>query len=197
VAVDSTFAEAWQKVTAPFDGVTVFLPELLWLPAVRLALVAVVDRLEALRPNSTLLRNDDWHDHDGYVSEAAAFSWAALRAYLASEEALQGANRGDFAVRLGVFPQERDWYLRILVTTDPFGVGCPEGLPAPPAEELPPFGTWDLTGSESVAATMEQDLRGRGYSPARMPAKQFFDQHDGSRNVFRPGDPLPPELFNR
>jgi hypothetical protein len=193
--VDSIFAEAWQKGTAPFDGVTVFLKELLWLPALRPALVAVVDQLQALSPNGALLRNDDWHDHDGYVSEASVFSWEELRTYLASEEALKDANRGDFAVRLGVFPQGREWYLRILITTDSFGVGCPEGLPACPTEELPPFGTLDLTGSESLTAAVDQQLRRREFHPARMPAKEFFDKHDGSGSVFLPDDPLPPECL--
>ena len=70
----------WQDAAAPFDGDTVGFDaeELTSLAALRQVLLAVVPALQKLWPNTKLLMLDDWHEHDGYVSNEQPVTWQEL-----------------------------------------------------------------------------------------------------------------------
>lgn len=161
----------WRAALAPFDGQTVAFAseDLTPLPALRLALLAVASALRQRWAETVLFTQDDWHEHDGFLSAARPASWQDLSDALASDKALLTLSHGDFKVRRAFFPATYDLYLRVYVPAE-YDNDYPERR-----------GAFDLTCGAELAA----ELAGRAASASGLPiaecdAKAFFDRcYDG------------------
>ncbi len=162
--MDAEFEHRWRAAQSPFDGLTVTARDYLPLPLLKQALGIVVACLASHRPDAELFRLRDWHEHDGFVSNASSSSWQDLRALIASEAAL-AACMGDTYVREGLFPAERDYYLRLYVP-EPWDNPCPY-----------PCGMFDVTCPRSLAEEIIAAIKTAGicHVEAR-PAVAFFNE---------------------
>lgn len=154
----------WRGGLAPFNGQTVALvsEDLTPLPALRLALLAIVSRLQEHWPEAALFALDDWHEHDGFVSRAEPTSWHNLSYALASDEALLTLSTGETYVRRAFFPDTYDFYLRVYVPAD-YDNGYPERR-----------GNFDVTCAPALAAELaERAASVGGLSVARHDAKAW------------------------
>ncbi len=169
--MDSEFNQRWRAALAPFDGVTIFLEEYAPLSDLRRVLAVVVDCLHTYSPAARLFRMLDWHEHDGYVTEAVPATWQELLAITASEDALKAASMGDSYVRTAFYPEQRDFLLRFYVpdTSDsPF--------PAHDDRYLAHYGIFDLTCQERLAIQVRKIVQEEANLALKtMPAKAFFD----------------------
>jgi hypothetical protein len=148
--MDAEFERRRHKCLPPFDGVTLTLPDYVSLPLLQPILSIVVEWLFAYRPDAPLYRLLDWHEHDGYITEASPSSWQELRLLAASSERLEARfHLGDTYVREGFFPAERDYYLRVYVPD-------PDDNPLyhPDAANLIKYGTLDVSGPESLMSAI-------------------------------------------
>ncbi len=147
--MDGIFDERWRVGAPPFSGQTLeaeYLPG----PRLRMALAAAVRVLERDRPGP-LWKLFDWHEHDGYRTSPARTSWAELRAALASDETLFAYATDDTFVRVGIFPDDRVWYFRFCVTSDPDDFDRKGQLPG---------GVFDLSGPARALDDVEREIAG-------------------------------------
>ena len=158
----------WRNGQSPFDGLTVTLNDYIPLPLFQQALVAIVERLYAYRPEASLFHNMDWHEHDGFINESQPISWAELRDRIASIRNLQDRfYLADTYVRDGIFPAERDYLLR-------YYVDFPDATPWEPTPL--PTGIIDVTCQRPLALQIESAMQTVGVSNLDiLPAKAFFD----------------------
>ena len=168
--MNEALEQRWRDGSAPFDGQTMAFrsEDLTPLPALRLALLAVVSRLRQSWPDAVLCTLDDWHEHDGFVSRAKLTSWQGFCSALASEEALLTLSTGESHVRRAFFPQTYDFYLRAYVPAD-YDSDYPERR-----------GDFDLTCARRLAAELADLAASASDLPvARHGAKDFFDRRYG------------------
>lgn len=160
----------WINKQPPFDGLTVSLAgdELAPLPALRQGLQILVGELERMFGDRPLYAAADWHEHDGYISEAQTTSWDEVRSWLASDDALQAAGRGDTYVRTAVLPEGAEFYLRFYI-------------PGEHANDYPERrGNFDLTCQKEVAQSLAAALESNtALRLTSVPAEQFFDRSYG------------------
>ena len=123
----SELERRWQNGSKPFNGRTVAFAsdDLTPLPGLRLALLALVPRLQQHCPDAALFMLDDWHEHDGFISEAEPTSWQHLSDALVSDNALLALSTGESYVRRAFFPASYDFYLRVYIPAD-YDNGYPE-----------------------------------------------------------------------
>ena len=76
--MDAQLEQRWKDGKPPFDGSCLRLTDHVPLPTLRSLLRTIVDALQQRMKHRSLLRFDDWHEHDGYVTEALPVDWAAL-----------------------------------------------------------------------------------------------------------------------
>lgn len=170
--MDAEFEIRWRDGRSPFDGTTVALTEYVPLATLREALVIAVRHLREYRPTATLWRLEDWHAHDGYVTEAELSTWQELDSMLISIEGMKAASTGDTYVRRGYFPAERDYYLRLYV---------PDAYDNPVHEHHDPdlvdYGLFDLTCQSPMAKLIAEEISATGTQWIELvPAKEFFDR---------------------
>ena len=60
----------------------------------------------------TLYTFDDWHQHDGYVTERRVMDWAALVAVARNADALIASRQGDTDVHRSFYPDDLSFLLR-------------------------------------------------------------------------------------
>ena len=174
--MDAEFERRWRSRLPPFDGVTLTLPDYVALPLLQQILHIVVECLFAYRPDAFLYRLLDWHEHDGYVTEASPSSWQELRLLASSSKRLEAQfRRGDTYVREGFFPVERDYYLRFYV---------------PDADDNPLFhedeanhleyGTLDVSGPQSLVTAIASAIQVVEDIPIEVVSSEgFFAQRYG------------------
>ncbi len=171
--MDHVMEQRWRNRLPPFDGVTVHPQEFLPLRGLRRVLSAVFSCLHACRPDSQLYTLYDWHEHDGILLEAKATSWKAIRSLLASDETLLAASAGDTYVRIGFFPEERDFYWRIYIPAEYDHPDYSADNPHPS-----PCGDFDVTCAEPLARQVRQAVERAGSVMLEMePAAAFFDRN--------------------
>jgi hypothetical protein len=102
--------ERWLASRPPFDGTTVAIrndPT----PYDLLDMLRFVG--ESLRKRYPLiLRFDDWHEHDGFITKAILTDWRTLESAWANLDDLIASRPGDDYVRIAIFPANFDWLLR-------------------------------------------------------------------------------------
>jgi len=170
--LDAELNRRWLSSEPPFDGVTIHTPDFVPVSELRLLLLPVLDVLTARFGDSLLLRNADWHEHDGYVSSSSPISWSEIHSLLASDKALLAACESDTYVRLAVFPEDREFLLRIYVpdVTD-------NSLHEHDDPNLVRYGMVDLSGDGSFVASVAASLSNSATAlVAFEPSKLFFDR---------------------
>jgi len=168
--MNGALEQRWRDGSAPFSGQTLAFAseDLTPLPTLRLALLAVVSRLQELWPEAALCTLDDWHEHDGFINEAKPTSWQYLFPALASKQTLLALSHGDFDVRRAFFPSTYDFYLRVYIPED-YDNGYPERR-----------GDFDVTCAPGLAAELaDLAASASGLSVARHGAQDFFDRRYG------------------
>ena len=113
--MDETLMKAWRSGTAPFNGATARPSDLLPLADLSSVLRLLVATLHQRHGNTALLRLDDWHEHDGYVTSAKPITWQELAATTATPEALYEQRPRDGHVRSAVYESTGCFLLRIWV----------------------------------------------------------------------------------
>ena len=137
--MDEMLINAWRSAAPPFDGATARPADLLPLVYLSSALRSLVEALHRRHGNATLLRLDDWHEHDGYVTSSRPITWQELVAITATPEALYEQRPGDDHVRLAVYESTGRFMLRIWIPDEDDDLDMYPGR----------WGDFDLTASES------------------------------------------------
>jgi hypothetical protein len=78
--------------------------------------------LQEHHPYATLVRIEDWWEHDGLYFDRGTCDWHAVFDVVGSPRSLLNSMQGDDRVNLGVGTADRAFYLRFLVDWDDTGV---------------------------------------------------------------------------
>jgi hypothetical protein len=170
--MDADLEARWRLATSPFSGKTVYVDEFIPLADLRAALSIALTELSMRFGGESLLRADDWHEHDGYISEAEPSDWTELKALTTSDEAILRACTDETYVRRAYFTQSRGFLLRIYV---PSPYDDPHLLHDDPA--LVRSGVFDVSCDASMAGELISTAKASGVADLRSTsAKEFFDQ---------------------
>lgn len=63
-------------------------------------------------PSEKLFIFDDWHEHDGFITEAKEISLEDLKSKTADVNALKASTHGGYEVRTSVYSTSNDWLMR-------------------------------------------------------------------------------------
>lgn len=113
--MDTHLNDCWRAGSRPFDGVCIHLSDWIPLDELRRLLSALVDVLRRECGASVLLAFNDWHEHDGYVTEATHTNWESINSILASDESLYTARDADEYVRCAYYAEDGSFLLRFYV----------------------------------------------------------------------------------
>jgi hypothetical protein len=157
--------QRWQIGISPFDGDCLLTDDLLSVADLRLLLAVVVPELEGHYAAQTLYTFDDWHQHDGYVTERRVTDWGTLAEVTRSADSLVASRQGDTYVHRSFYPEDLAFLLRYDVSDEDSGDGT--GF----------AGAFDLSASPAMitwlAARVPVGLRPR----VRIePSKAYFDR---------------------
>lgn len=161
--MDEPLERAWRSATSPFDGITWRTAD---APVKTLAplLTQLVASLRARFGERRLWRVEDWHAHDGWVTERRASNWDELHEVCRSEDALIAHAGLDDLVALAFYTEPPALLVRIEVEDH-----------AEAGHER--MGAFDVTLPTSDAALCE--ALPRELSVRRIDAKQYFDEIHG------------------
>lgn len=174
--MDAELDRRWRVQLPPFTGATLthrdYVPiRIARTCALRLALLMGLDTGQ-----STICCIYDWHEHDGYVSQASVLSWTAMERHLSSDELLISVCPDDTYVRLAYVTGSCDFYLRIHV---------PRNDERSPGHGIGPMVTdsmalLDITCSDCMVDTIREVLLGSGMTHIEVhSAGHFFDSSYG------------------
>lgn len=163
--------ERWINSYPPFDGLTLSLAseDQTSLSTLREALRLIIEQLQQARAEyGPLYTAADWHEHDGYISEARLATWEETLSWLKSDYALYAARQVDSYVRTAIMPSNVEFYLRFYIPDDS-------------DNEYPEQrGNFDLTSEPEAARMMVTTVEmATGLFLRCEPAKQFFDRSYG------------------
>jgi hypothetical protein len=96
---------------APFNGVTCVFSDIS-LDALWRCYRAAVECLTIDGPDAIYWQVDDWHWHDGYVTNETPLTGQEWQSWTESKEALAAAWQTEDYVHRGVYPSGLSWYLR-------------------------------------------------------------------------------------
>ncbi|NJM54764.1 MAG: hypothetical protein HC841_01490 [Verrucomicrobiae bacterium] len=160
--MDENLENRWLNGLAPFSGNVIRPVDWIPLSELRQCLKAIVGQLKTDFGNARLLTLHDWHDHDGCRLAAKKSSWEELEKCLETDDSLYLARTGDFAVRIGVYPETAEWYFRFYVEDE-------DGDEQYPGK----WGDFDLTANEQTLAKIQLPLT--KVVIEKLDAKRFFD----------------------
>lgn len=103
----------WQAAAAPFDGVVVATCDELQLSILQEMLLLAAGELQGAFPDVYV--SDDWHEHDGFLTEPSPIDWEELLERFSSPFALYDSRHRDEEVRVAIFPSSCDWLLRYCI----------------------------------------------------------------------------------
>ncbi len=101
----------WRHALRPFDGPVLVASDLTasdLLVVVRLAL----ESLRGAHVESALFVNEDWHDHDGFISPARSISWIEAISWTAGIDQLRSSCSDDWRVHTLLFSGDVAFCLR-------------------------------------------------------------------------------------
>jgi len=105
-----TDACRWRSGAEPFDGEVVTSGTDKSVGTLLSALAYLI-RL-ADDTGETLFIYDDWHEHDGYITEPRKIELASLRCMVKDRESVVASIQGDDEVRTAVYPESLSWLMR-------------------------------------------------------------------------------------
>jgi hypothetical protein len=157
----------WKSSAVPFDGMCLHLDNLVALSELCLLMIPVVEQLRLKANGQKIYQFDDWHEHDGYITEAHETSWEFIHSALSSEESLRKLNRNDSYVRWACYPSDFSFLLRCYVIDEM----------EHPDSTLGNWGQLDLCAS----TTLLDDIKANSESPIAgrlvlSNAKEYFDR---------------------
>jgi hypothetical protein len=160
--MDHELEARWRSGRAPFDQ-AILRCEMIPLSVLQPTVQALVPVL--MLPELRLYAFDDWHEHDGYVTQASAVAWSNLDEIVATEASLFDARHRDTYVRRAFYPESAEWLFRLCVLE-------------PNEDEQYPgiWGTFDLSGTSSLCAGALSAIGGES-SATLGDAKAYFDEH--------------------
>jgi hypothetical protein len=138
--VDALMNQRWQSGLSPFDGDCLVTDDLISVEELRQLLDVILLELESGFAAQTLYTFDDWHQHDGYVTDRHVIEWATLAAVARSPDALIAARQGDTYVHRSFYPEDYAFLLR-------YDVSDEEGADASSFS-----GTFDLSADPDIIA---------------------------------------------
>ena len=156
----------WQAATAPFDGVVVATCDDPELSILQEMLLLATGELKGAFPDVYV--SDDWHEHDGFLTEPVRITWAELLERFASPLDLYDSRHRDEDVRVAIFPSSYEWLLRYCIADSEHDYRVS-------------FWNLDFTCSPKSAAdglASQINATWPGYIDV-MPAKEFFDRSYG------------------
>jgi hypothetical protein len=107
----------WQSRLSPFNGTTISIVDDPTPDDVLLTLRTMADWLRQRYP--TILQFDDWHEHDGFLTEPKAIDWVSVDCYFRDLQSWKSVSPDDDYVRMAIFPPSFDWLIRCgLASTD-------------------------------------------------------------------------------
>jgi hypothetical protein len=160
--MDQRTEQLWRRHAAPFDDLTLWTAQLP-TATLRTAIATIVGLLDGLVDNPRLHTSEDWHEHDGYLSDAAEVPWSALLAASASEGALRDASPEDDGVRRAWRADDGSFYLRWCHFDD----------------EPPSGGDTDFSASREIVDVVARQLAQLGIEVEIGPAAEFFEDRWG------------------
>lgn len=163
--MDAQLEQRWKDGKPPFDGSCLRLTDHVSLPTLRPLLRIIVDALQQRMMHRRLLRFDDWHEHDGYVTEALPTDWAALDQILMNDESLHHSRHGDAYVRWAFYPDDLTFLLR-------YDVLDPDEEP----ELSEPMGDCDLCADAKTIGEIRAKAERFANCLEEVSAKEYFDE---------------------
>lgn len=161
--MDKILEQRWQTAAPPFDGDCLHLGNPVRLKELRTFLVSISGVLQRTRP-SALFRFDDWHVHDGFVTQRSSTDWDAINKVLSDDESLYAARQGDDYVQQAIYPDDLSFLLRFYVLDD-------EEVESPGS-----WGTCDLCGPSALIESVQNsspESVSRQFVVSN--AKEYFD----------------------
>jgi hypothetical protein len=154
----------WQACLSPFNGDCLRANELLPVEDLRAFLAEVVRELKVHHPDQTIYAFDDWHQHDGYITNRQITAWSSLDSLGRSVAELIASRQGDCYVHRSFYSEDLSFLLRVDVPDEDCGDGT--GL----------SGTFDLSANPQIIGRL------RSLAPAILqprlriePSKAYFD----------------------
>jgi hypothetical protein len=132
--------QRWQSGLSPFDGDCLVTDDLLSVEDLRSLLGVVVPELQSENAVKTLYTFDDWHQHDGYVTERRLTDWGTLAAATGTVDTLLASRQGDTYVHRSFYTEDLSFLLRYDVADEECG------------DKTGFAGTFDLSASSTVVA---------------------------------------------
>lgn len=100
----------WQSRCAPFDGTTITICDDPTPEEVLRLLRSIAAWLRQRYP--TVLQFDDWHEHDGFLTQPSVMDWEAMSACWHDVPSWKMASPDDDHVRKAIYSPTCDWLLR-------------------------------------------------------------------------------------
>ena len=104
--------QRWQSGLFPFDGDCLVTDDAVTVEELLEFLAVIVPELERECAGQALYSFDDWHQHDGYVTERRVINWGELAAVARSADVLIASRQGDTYVRRSFYPEDLSFLLR-------------------------------------------------------------------------------------
>jgi hypothetical protein len=121
--MDAVLNHRWQTAQTPFSGNCLIGDGTLTVDELRELLLVVTSRLRMRGEGVELFSFDDWHHHDGFVTQRRVTEWTAIETACASRESLIGFRQGDTSVHRAFYPADFEFLLRFDVGDDEIGDG--------------------------------------------------------------------------
>ena len=162
--MDAQLEQRWKTGKPPFDGQCIRLNDHVPLPILRSILLTIVETLQQRTKDGSLFRFDDWHEHDGYVTEALSIDWATLEQVLANDQKLHHSRHDDAYVRWAYYPDDLTFLLR-------YDVLDPDEEP----ELSEPKGDCDLCADADIIGEIRAKIERFADCLEVASAKEYFD----------------------
>jgi hypothetical protein len=158
-------SQRWQSGLSPFNGDCLRTDDQISVADLGALLTAIIPALQKDYASQGLYTFDDWHQHDGYVSDRRATEWSSLTAAAESQDALIASRQGDSYVHRSFYPEDFSFLLRYDVPDKECG------------DKTGFSGTFDLSANSALIAKVlplvPEKLRQRFQVE---PSKQYFDK---------------------
>jgi hypothetical protein len=112
VRVDALINQRWQAGLSPFAGDCLITDDLVSVEDLRTLLAVILAELKDEYATQTLYTFDDWHQHDGYITERRATDWGSLTTLAQCAHALIASRQGDSYVHRSFYPEDLSFLLR-------------------------------------------------------------------------------------
>ena len=151
----------------PFDGDCLHCDDQIELCQLRTLLTEIVNLVSANSSETSLYRLDDWHEHDGIITERTVVDWDSIDKIHVSDDSLYESRHGDSYVNWAHYPDDCSFLIRFDLLD---------------ADEAPKYpGIWgycDLCAASSLIQTVKFAAPDSiGSKLAITNAKDYFDQH--------------------